>query len=228
MVAGVFMGLGALFGFGNKEEAPFHVPKEISELRTRIEIESRERYPSLARYKELVSMASWVYDYLDGRIAKKEHVEESGRIREDIRKKLEMLNAKIQRNTEEASKETKQDYVERNIDYLERKSMRNSAKTVFTEFLEETERFKIFCTGGRLETGRTIESVTVKLFQALSELIHNFIQKYGNDSDIHALQERTLEKLSELDALFREHRMRFREKGLEADIEANLDKYRKK
>jgi hypothetical protein len=225
---GVSMGFGDLFGIGKKEEAPFRMPREITELRTSIEIEGRERYPSLARYKEITRIASSVYDYLDGMIAKKEHAEEAIRVREDIRKKLEMLNAKIQRNTEEANKEGKQDYVEKNIDYLQRKSMRNRAKTVFTEFLEEAEHFKIFCAGGRLEAGQTIESVSVKLFEALSELTHNFIQKHENDSDMQALKDRTLQKLSELDTLFREHRMRFREKGVETSIEANLYKYRKK
>jgi len=222
------MGFGDLFGFGKKEEAPFRVPREISELRTRIETEGRERYPSVDRYKEITRIASSVYDYLDGMIAKKEHAEEATRVREDIRKKLEGLGEKIQRNADEAKKEGKQDYVERNIDYLERKSMRNHAKTVFTEFLEEAERVKIFCAGGRLENGQTIESVIAKLFKTLSELSHNFIQKYGNDTDIQALKDKTLEKLSELDALFREHRMRFREKGLEANVEASLAKYRKK
>ena len=222
------MGFGDLFGFGKKEETPFSVPREIAELRTRIETESRERYPSVDRYKEITRTASSVYGSLDDMIAKKEHAEEASRVREDLRKKLEALGEKIQKNSEEAKKEGKQDYVERNIDYLERKSMRNHAKTVFTVFLEQAELFKTFCAGGRLENGQTIESVSVKLFQTLSELIHNFIQKYGNDSDIQALKDRTLEKLAELDALFREHRMRFREKGLEASVEASLGKYRKK
>jgi hypothetical protein len=222
------MGFGDLFGIGKKEEAPFRVPREITELRTSIEIEGRERYPSLARYKEITRIASSVYDYLDGMIAKKEHAEEAIRIREDIRKKLELLNAKIERNADEAKKEGKQDYVEKNIDYLERKSMRNHAKTVFTEFLEEAELFKTFCKGGRLENGITVESVIAKLFKTLSELSHNFIQKYGNDSDIQALKNKTLEKLSELDALFSENKTRFREKGLEASVETSLAKYRKK
>jgi hypothetical protein len=222
------MGLGDLFGAGKKEKTPFRIPREISELRTRIETETREQYPSLSRYKEITRLATSVNDYLDDVIAKKEHAEEANRVKADIKRKLEGLEEKIQRNTEEVKKEGKQDYVEKNIDYLERKSMRNHAKTVFTEFLEEAQAFEVFCKGGRLENGKTIESVTEKLFKTLTDLVHNFIKKYGNDSDIQALKDKTLEKLAELDALFRENKMRFREKGLEADVEASLDKYRKK
>ena len=36
------MGIADIFGFGKKEKTPFKIPREVSELRTRIETENRE------------------------------------------------------------------------------------------------------------------------------------------------------------------------------------------
>lgn len=218
------MGLGDFFGFGKDEKKHFRIPHEIVELRMRIESENREKYPNLARYKEIAKEAESVYQYLHDIIAKKEHAEDATKIRDDIRKKLAALEERIKLNIQEARKEGKQDYVEKNIDYLERKSMRNNAKTVFTEFLEAAEPFTLYCKEGRLKTGETIESVCKHLFKTVSELDTSYFKIHGKDVEIQALKEKTLRKLSEVHAVFKENKSRFSDKWLAATIETNLKK----
>jgi|GEM_PF-2226894 len=216
------MGFGDMFGFGKKQKAPFKIPGKISELRIRIETEGRERYPGLARYEEIMKEAELVYRYLDDIIAKKEYAAEAMRIRGDISNKLAVLREKIKVNAQEAQKEGRPDYVEKNIDYLERKSMRNNAKTVFTEFLEEFESFELYCKEGRLESDKSIESVTEKIFKTLSKLNNDFIKIYGKDMEIQVLKEKLLLKMSDMNALFKKNNSRFIEKGLEARIESQV------
>ena len=130
------MGIADLFGFGKKGKKPFKIPKEVIELRDRIKAEERENYPTLAHYQEIVREADQVYDILNAIIRKKDHAEEASGIKEDVRKKMEGLSAKIKRNLHEAQRESKPDFVGKNIDYLNRKSIRNHAKTLFTKLLE--------------------------------------------------------------------------------------------
>lgn len=214
------------FGFGKDEQKPFRVPKEIADLRMRIEVESREKFPSLARYQQLSKVAGTVCQYLNEMIQKKEHPEEAARIRDDIKKKLEALGDKIKKNMQEAQKEVKQDYVESNIDYLERKSMRNNAKTAFTELLVKAEAFEVFARQGSLPGAESIETVAEELFASVAELQNKYFTLHGDDKEIGALKEKTLQKLTELEAVFSEHKLRFREKGLEAKMEMCLNKCR--
>jgi hypothetical protein len=213
-------------GFGKEEQKPFKVPKEISELRMRIEIESREKFPSLARYQQISKVAGTVCQYLNDLIAKKDHPEEAARIKEDIKKKLETLGDKIKKNMQEAQKEGKQDYVESNIDYLERKSMRNNAKTAFTELLVKAEAIEQFAEEGKMPGAETIEAVAADLFASVAELQDNYFKLHDDDKEIVALKEKTLQKLAELEAVFHHHKTRFREKGLDGNMEMCLNRCR--
>jgi glutamine synthetase type III len=217
------MGVMDKFGFGKKQKTPFKVPREVRELRTRIETENRENFPSLVRYKEIMSDAELVYRLLNGIIAKKEYAEEAARIRDEMKTKVDGLGEKIKRNMQEAQKDGKEDYVERNIDYLERKSYRNKAKTLFTVFLENFGAFEKFCRDGSMEHGKKIESVTAELFQAVADLQKGFFYKYGQDKEIQAIKEDVLKKMSDVRTLYEENKPRFKEKGLESIIESKLD-----
>ena len=95
--------------------------------------------------------AELVYQALNDMIAKKEYAEEAARIRDEIKAKVDGLGEKIKRNMQDAHKEDKEDYVAKNIDYLERKSYRNKAKTLFTIFLENFVSFERFCRDGSVE-----------------------------------------------------------------------------
>jgi len=66
----------------------FHIPKEVPSLRTRIDLEEKENYPHVARYKEMVQDAELAYALLNNIIKNTKHAGEAIRIREDIRIKL--------------------------------------------------------------------------------------------------------------------------------------------
>jgi len=214
------------FGFGKGEQKPFRVPKEVVELRMRIEVESREKFPSLARYQQLSKVAGTICQYLNDMVQKKDHPEEAARIRDDIKKKMEALGDKIKKNMQEAQKEVKQDYVESNIDYLERKSMRNNAKTAFTELLVKAEAFELFAKEGRFPHEGSIEVVVADLFASVTDLYNNYFKLHDEDKEIVALKEKTLQRLAELETVFNEHKTRFREKGMESNVEMYLNKSR--
>ena len=216
------MGLSDLFGAGKKEKTPFRIPKEISELRTRIDAETRENFPSLARYNELKLAAEAVAVQLDEVISKGIHSEDAAKIKDDIRKRMSALTSKIQKNVLAAKKENKQDYVESNIDYLERKSTRDKAKTLFTNFLDLGEAFRKFCYEGRLESGTKIETLIAEYFNTIVGLNSSFFKPYGKDKEISMLQGEVLKKVSELYTVFKNNETRFHEKALEAYVESKF------
>jgi hypothetical protein len=216
------MGIADLFGFGKKEKAPFKIPQEVSELRIRVETEIRENYPNLVRYQEILRDAKLVKVKLQDLIAQKEHAAEAGRIMDDLKNKLARLAEKIGKNKQEARKEDKQDYVAKNIDYLERKSMRNNAKTLFTDFLEAHELFLAFCKEGRPGQEEALDSATARLINAITELHYNFFKAYGQDTEIRGLKDKTRVKLSELTKSFEENEGSLQEKGLKTRTEMNL------
>ncbi len=216
------MGIADIFGFGKKEKAPFRIPPEVSELRTRIETENRENYPNLVRYREIIRDAKLVSKKLHDLIAQKEHAAEASRILDDLKKKLTRLAEKVEKNKQEAKKEGKPDYVESNIDYLERKSMRNKAKTLFTDFLEAHESFVVFCKEGRPGQEDALDSATARLINAVTELQYNFFKAYGQDTEIRGLKDETLGKISVLTKTFEENEGSLQEKGLKTRVETNL------
>jgi len=160
----------------------FRVPREVVALRGRIEMESKENFPNLARYEEIVRDADAVYRSLDKIIANIEHADDAARIQDDIRKKLDALGVKIKSNVNEG-----RDYIEKNIDYLERKSTRNSAKTLFTEFLEAYELFLSRCREGKSGQGASLDSATDAMINGLSTLNSRFIKVYPKDHEIQEL-----------------------------------------
>ncbi|HEX9022138.1 MAG TPA: hypothetical protein VF903_12860 [Nitrospirota bacterium] len=218
------MGILDLFAFGKKEKPPFKVPREVSALRTRIDAEDRENYPNLERYKDIRRDAELVYKRLHALIAEGQYAEEAIRIEEDIRKKLERLTQKIKNNMREAKKEGSQDYVDKNIDYLERKSIRNSAKTLFTEFLDAYELFLACCNEEKGGRGEAIDSAAVALINTMAELNISFFTVHDRDMEIQGLKEKTLAKVAGLDDYFRENTARLEENGMKARVAANLQK----
>lgn len=102
------MGISKLFGLKTKgkrkdKDKDSKVKKsqvsfEVNSLRGRIDSEYRENFPNLARYKDLYKDAQAVYRILDAMIVNKDHVDDAIRMRDDLRKKLDMLGAKIKRN----------------------------------------------------------------------------------------------------------------------------------
>jgi len=213
-----------LFGLGNK--APFRVPREASQLRIRIESENKENFPHLERYKEIARDAEPVYRILDRVIVEKEYADEARKLQEDIKKKLAVLAEKIRNNIQEAKRESSADYVEKNIDYLERKSMRNSAKDLFTEFLQAHEVFMDCFLQVRTKPCDAIDTASSETLRILSDLNDNYFKQYGLDKEIQGLKEHALTKVADLDSVFEAHKARLDQLGLGARIEPNVKKIR--
>jgi hypothetical protein len=101
------MGISKLFGLkikgkgkdkDTKVKKSSQVSLEVNSLRGRIDSEYRENFPNLARYKDLYRDAQAVYRILDAMIVNKDHADDAIRMRDDLRKKLDALGAKIKRN----------------------------------------------------------------------------------------------------------------------------------
>jgi len=106
--------------------------------------------------------------------------------------------------------------------YLERKSMRNQAKTRFTECLDAIEVMMNCCQDGRSKKGTTIESATHELIKAVSVLHADFFTKNGDDKEIRSMKEELLKKLEGLNDYFDNNRDRIKEQGLEAQVQSVL------
>ena len=216
------MGIADMFGFGKK--VPFRAPREVAEIRNKIAAELRENYPNLARYREIKQEVEQVLQQMNGLIVNKEYVDEAISIREDLQKRLEGLTAKIKKNVLENTAQGGQDYVEKNIDYLERKSTRNKAKTLFTGFLEAQKTFTDSCREGNRDQLRELGPVTDKIIDTVSELSNKFFKKYGQDKEIQRMREMVLEKISELNDSFTENSGRLEQQGLKTEVDANVQK----
>ena len=212
------MGLADLFGFGKKEEkkkTPFRIPAEASAISTIIDAENRENYPKLDRYQEIVTDAMVVFAQLDAIIAKGEYADEAVRIKEDLKKKMGLLTEKINKNKEAAKKESGGDYVADNMVYLERKSMRNRAKTLFTECLYAIEALMKCCQEERSKNKTMIESATDELVKAMSALQKDYFKKHTEDKEIKNMKEELLKKIEGLNNYFEKNRDRIKEQGME-------------
>jgi predicted ribosome quality control (RQC) complex YloA/Tae2 family protein len=218
------MGIGDLLGLGKKEKVAFRAPREVSELRTRIDAEQRENFPNAARFQEITQYAKQIIEILQDTVAQKEHSAEATKIIDDIKNRLAKLADKIEKNKREANKEGKQDYVEKKIDYLERRSTRNSAKTLFIDFLDSYEVFIACCKDGKPGQGEAMHSAAVQLLKVMSELHHNFFKKHGQDTEISGLRDKILEKISALDDVVRENERTLESSGLKERALANLYK----
>jgi hypothetical protein len=220
---GRIMGFADLFGFGKKKKkTPFKIPDEVSTVRIRIEDQNRENYPDLARYQELVKSVKAVFAHLDAIIAQADHAEEAARVREDIKNKMLRLTEKVNKNKEAAKKEGNADYVASNMEYLERKSMRNKAKTLFTECLEAIGSIMECSKEGRLKNGTTMASATAELMKAMSALHRDYFNKQGDDKEIKSMREELLKKIHDLNDFFEKNRESLKEKRLDATAQACL------
>ena len=81
-----------------QQKKPFKVPNKIREIRTRIEAESRENYPSVNRYEEILEEVEPIYSFLNVFIADKEYAKEAMKIKDALKKELAQLTGKIERN----------------------------------------------------------------------------------------------------------------------------------
>jgi hypothetical protein len=219
------MGIADIFGFGKKEEkknTPFRIPAEASAISTIIDAENRENYPKLARYQEIVKDVKVVFAQLDAIIAQGEHAESAIRIKEDIKKKMGQLTEKINKNKEAAQKESNEDYVANNMEYLERKGMRNQAKTLFTECLIAIEAIMKCCQEKKLKNGTTMESATGELIKAMSALHTDYFKKHSDDKEIKSIREELLRKIKGLNAYFETNRDRIKEQGMEEHAQSVL------
>ena len=211
------MAIADIFGFGKKDKKRtlFKIPREVSAIHTGIEAENRENYPNLARYQEIASNINVVFAQLDAIIAQGEYAEKAARIKEDIRKKMGQLKEKINRNMAASKKESNEDYVVSNMEYLERKGMRNHAKTLFTECLDAIEVMMICCHEKSLKNGTTIESAAGDLIKAVSALQHDYFKEHGDDKEIENMREELLRKIEGLNIYFEKNKDRIIELGLE-------------
>lgn len=217
------MGIADIFGFGKKEKRTLlKIPGEVSAIRTRIEAENRENYPNLARYQEIVKSVKVVFAQLDAIIAQGKYAEEAVRTKEDIKKKMGQLTEKINRNKEAAKKESNGDYVASNMEYVERKSMRNQAKTLFTECLDAIEAMMKCCQKEKSKDGTMIESATGELLKAMSALHNDYFKKYGDDKEIKNMREELLKKIEGLNNYFEQNKDRVKEQGLEEQARSVL------
>jgi hypothetical protein len=216
------MGVADFFGFGKKKKESFKIPAEVSAFRTRIDAENRENFPSLTRYREITKSAKVIYAQLDALGAQTEYAVEAVRIKEDIRKKIEWLYDKISNNREEARKDGGRGYVASNMAYLERKGMRNQAKTLFTECLDNIDSIVKYCKEERLKNGTTIESAIEALKEAMSALHNDFFKEHGEDKEIKGIREMLLKKISDLNAVFEASKDSLKARGLDARTQARL------
>jgi hypothetical protein len=211
--------LKKIFGSGKKE--PFRVPREAAALRLKIDLENRENFPTLEHYKELAREAEAVYNQFSVIIAQKVHAEEALKVQGEIRKKMDALFEKIQSNMQGKNVAHGKDYVE-NIDYLERKNLRNQAKTRFTEFLEAYDAFTNICKDGRPDQAGVLDSHTATMVRASKEMNDRYFKVHGDDQEIQELRDLTLERIANLGSLVNALRSRLKERGLMTAVEKNV------
>lgn len=199
------MGIGGKLGFGKKE--PYKAPREAVTLRMKIEAESRENFPHLARYKELAREADQVFRLLDAEVAKERYADEAARVGEDIRVKLAALADRIRKNARDAAAEAGGGAAgDAKMDALALKSVRNSAKTLFAEFLEGNELFISTCKASSPDCTGQITSAGVYLMRQLEALRDEYFAKYGSDHEIRGIRDMTHQKVTELIASFHLHK----------------------
>jgi hypothetical protein len=214
------MGIGSKLGFGKKE--PYKAPREVAVLRMKIEAESRENFPHLARYKELVREADQVFRHLDAEVAKKKYAEEAGKLSEDIKQKLDALAGRIRKNVREAAVEAAGGSGDSKMDYLAQKSLRDSAKTVFTEFLEGHVLFISTCRDCTQDCTDDITTAALSMMRNLTVLKDEYFSKYIGDEEIRGLRDRTREKVTELNSAFQLHKTTMRDRAAASVAERHL------
>ncbi len=203
------MGIADIFGFGKKgtkgskgKKEPFRAPAEVAALRIRIAAEERENYPSFAHFQELQEEAAVIYNALDAIIAQDEYAEDAVRLREDIRRKMSALEARIMDNMRRAKEEASRDLIESSPDDPARKEMWTSARTLFAEFLEAHELLIKAGAEARPGRGEQIHSASAPVLRTLTELHDKFFSTYGYDREIREMRDTVVKKIAELNSLF--------------------------
>jgi predicted transcriptional regulator len=215
------MGIADMFGLGKKPKVPFRIPSDVSALRSRIAEENRENYPNFAKYQDIFNDVRVTCKKLDDIIARTEYGEEAFRVKEDLKKRLDQLTEKINKNRNEARQEEGKDSVVDSLEHLERKGRRDQAKTLFTECLEAFESIMTYYKEERLKHWPSIEAVTGDLVKAIESLNKKFFKIHGEDREIKELRSKLLEKIQDLRDFFEENELTIKEKGL--DIKARSD-----
>ena len=187
-----------------------------------LKLPHRENFPNLARYKELQREAGQACLILNDMIDSRQNADDALRVREDIKDKLALLGEKISKNLREGKKDGKDDYLENTMDYLQRKSIRNEAKTRFTEFLLLIQEMANYCDTGRFEQDRTIDTAAAALNKIIADLNHNFIKKHCEDKEIQAMKQDMRNKVAELRKVFERNRSVLREKGLDVRTASSI------
>ena len=206
----------SLFGFGKKDKPPYKTPREVIALRHRIDMEMRENYPTLVRYQEIAAEVEFVCRGLNAVIAQKEYAEEASRARDDLTARLSQLAAKISKNRKEAASGGKDDYLDSNLEYLQRKSVRNTAKGLSQDFLEQVQALRKCCLGERIEHNRTIESITLEMVKTLTALNDRFFKPHGKDREIESMKRDVVQTVGQLNAFLEKDGPAISKQGLEA------------
>jgi hypothetical protein len=197
------MVLGRLFGLGKQTE-PFRAPREVNAVRMRIDSESRENFPNLSRYKEIARETEVACSLLDDLIVQGAYADEARKSRDDLQRKLSVLAAKIKGNMRDGRQEKGgADFVDKNIDYLERKSMRNGAKDLFVDFLEAHDALS---QSSGLDA---LEASTLRIVTVLTDLNERFLRPFPADQELQSVRAQVLEKMTGLNAFFNENKDRF-------------------
>jgi predicted transcriptional regulator len=216
------MGIADMFGLGKKTKIPFRIPGDVSALRSRIAEENRENYPNFAKYQDIFNDVRVTCKKLDDIIARTEYGEEAFRVKEDLKKRMDHLTEKVNKNRNEAMQEDGKDLVVDNLEYLERKGRRDQAKTLFTECLEAFESIMTYYKEERLKHGSSIEAVTGDLIKAIESMNKNFFKIYGEDREIKELISKLLEKIQDLNEFFEANELSIKEKGLDIKARSGL------
>jgi hypothetical protein len=219
------MGLADVFGFGKKEEKKkphFSFPAEVSAISTSIDAENRENYPKLDRYREIVKRVNAVQSKLDAIIAQGEHAEEATWLKEEIRRKMGQLTEKVNMNLEAVKKEKNDDYIASDLAYLERKGMRNHAKTLFTECLDAMESLMNSFKENSAKNGTTLELAAGEFIRAMSALDTIYFKKHADDHEISHMREELQKRIIGLQTFFTTNADVIREQGLEDRAKAVL------
>jgi len=213
-----------LFGFGKKEKPPFKTPQEVIALRSRIETLTRENFPNLAQFREIASEAERVYKSLNAVIAAKDYATEATKLRDDLAARLSRLVAKINKNRQEAAKNDKEDYIDDNLEYLQRKSVRDTAKSLFADFLEQCQALRKCFRAEPMEHNRTVESISLELIRTLTDLNSRFFKEHSADKEIDSMKHEVLQGITELKDFLDQNRQAINDLGLGTRAEAAVTK----
>ena len=202
-----------LFGFG-KKNPPFKTPQEVIALRSRIETLTRENFPNLAQFREVAIETERVYKSLDALIAAKDYAAEATKLRDDLSARLSKLAAKINKNRQEAARNGKEDYIDDNLEYLQRKSVRDTAKSLFMDFIELGQALRRCFLAEPMEHNRTLEMISRDMIRTLTDLNVRFFKDHSKDKEIGNMKHEVLQGVEDLKVFLDQNRQAINDRGL--------------